>query len=282
VAAHPRWPAVRDFLLTIRPAWWVGRAVVATALVAQAFGLHGFLTFCLLLVAVVVSVELGRRRTATGGRWWRRVIAAGNTLAVILAPFMLADLSDRTIEGQPSMYVPGNGIWSGGVEVRNIFPYDEQGRPLTGVQLFDENGRPLQVGDSAREPVDFYGIPLEQAPAVDGAGQQRWNVFPLRQIPYTYDDNGLLRPDPAGPTAATPPAVTPGPILVGGTSATGPATPAQSSATPTPGTPTQTPGTPTPGTPTQTPGMPTPGTPAASPTGVPSPSDVVSATATSG
>jgi len=93
VRAHPRWPVVRDFLLTVRPVWWVARAFMATAVFDQVFGLSGFAAFCLLLLAVVVSVELGRRRTAATGRWWRGTIAAGNTLAVLLLPFFLAALT---------------------------------------------------------------------------------------------------------------------------------------------------------------------------------------------
>ena len=37
------------------------------------------------------------------------------------------------------------GMYVDGHWVSNIYPYDAQGRPLVGVQLFDQTGQPLAV-----------------------------------------------------------------------------------------------------------------------------------------
>jgi hypothetical protein len=220
VRAQPWWPAVRDFVVTLRPVWWVLRASIAALGLAVLFGTGSFLLF---LVFAVVSVELGRRRLAHRNAGWRTAIAMGNGLAVF--GLLVAGLA---LSG-PSLFVPWesgstdpvysgpaygeNGIWVDGTEVRNIFPYDNQGRPLTDVQLYDENGRPIAAGDSARQPLqDEQGRDHYQVPAVDNSGQQRWNVYPLRQ--RVDADLGSGTPSPGVPQAATPPTVAPGALIV--------------------------------------------------------------------
>ena len=44
-------------------------------------------------------------------------------------------------------YRPGPGLMNGRRYVHNVFAYDAQGNPITGVQLFDQKGRPLAVNE---------------------------------------------------------------------------------------------------------------------------------------
>lgn len=233
VRAHPQWPAVRDFVGVLRPAWWVLRAALAVLVIGYVFGNPGFFLMLLLFgPALVVSVQLGRRNVAGRSLGWRLAIGFGNTIAV-LALFVVGPLGlpvrTEVVTDTP---VPFDGVWVDGAEVRNIFPYDEQGRPLSGVQLYDETGRPVRVGESARSPLtDEQGRSAAQVPAVDAAGQQRWNVFPLRQQTSSVDPStGTERPDAGGPQPAVPPRITPGPLIAGGSSgSSGPAVPSASS-----------------------------------------------------
>lgn len=238
VRAQPWWPAVHDFALTIRPAWWVIRALCAAALVSALLSVDGFGILVFGAIFIVVSVELGRRGFARRSGFRRVLVALGNGLAVLVV-LMLLGSNPFDLEGgssySGSSYTPQNGLWVDGTEVRNVFPYDDQGRPLSGIQLFDENGRPVQVGESARTPVEYYlpganpdGNPdanvdenhterVGQVPAVDGTSRQLWNVFPLRQQGLVVDlQSGEERPDSIGPRPATLPRVSPGPLLAGG------------------------------------------------------------------
>ena len=221
VRSHRWWPGARDFAITLRPAWWVLRALVASAGLAVFFGLYSLiLTFAM----IVASVELGRRRLADRAPAWRSLIAIGNAVALFGAFLVLVtsgargDGLTRVLPGRGSIVqevqvAPSNGVWVDGTEVRNLFPYDGEGHPLTGVQLYDENGRPVSVGDSAREALpDQEGRMIAQVPAVDAAGVQRWNVYPLRQRVDLGADGST--PAAESPSPASLPAVTPGALLV--------------------------------------------------------------------
>ena len=251
VKGRERWPAIRDFLVVIAPAWWVLRAFVAGALISQVLGFGRFAWVLLSLLLTVPSVQLERRRFADQGRGQYLLIAAGNTVAALLLipalAFMLPLGSSSYVSmGEPM--IPSNGLWHNGVEVRNVLPYDSQGRPLYGVQLFDENGNPLDVGTSARTPltddntIGTDGEPraIAQMPGRGPANEVLWNVYPLPQVASRetgYDANGdpqwtaiaapvyPVNPRLAGaanypaPTPSTdvvhPPAVSPSPVASG-------------------------------------------------------------------
>jgi hypothetical protein len=214
---------VSDFARTLRPVWWTARALIAFRILSELLGSSGGLfpdsLFGLLLLAacVVISVELGRRHVAQRGRWQRGLIGAGNVLAVLsFLPVLGTTLSSPGYVNEvPYAVPPGDGLWVNGVEVRNVFPYDALGRPLTGVQLFDENGRPVAVGTSAQTPLDQNGVTVGQVPAVDAASRQLWNVYPLRQrVESTTDPvSGEVRDVSSSPTPAVLPSLAP-PVLL--------------------------------------------------------------------
>ena len=191
VTSAPWWPSVRDFCAVLQPVWWVLRGWIVARLILGFFkagdsgllraGLGGLL---LVLACVVLSVQLGRRRwgRVAPPRW---LVVAGNILAVVVLPVLLADLHSPDLS-LPGYTGPSDGMWVHGEPVQNVFPYDSQGQPLTGVQLFDQKGRPIlaQTGASAAAARDPYGA-------------ARWNVYPLwLQGDPTYVPNGEERPGP--------------------------------------------------------------------------------------
>lgn len=95
------------------------------------------------------------------------------------------------------------GVLNRGEQVCNIAAYDADGRPLTGVQLFDQAGRPLDVR--------CYGQQDSAVPWVLG-DVTRWNVFPIGErdrparTPQRRAD--LTRAAFPVPDRATTPAVT--------------------------------------------------------------------------
>jgi hypothetical protein len=235
------WPWLHDFAVTARPLWWAVRGWVGFGMLA---GLSGwsyggwmpvsFTGWVLLLLLVGLSVELGRRRVGDRSPGLRIALLGVNVVAVLLF-LPLADQASRPWQGaaaSPPQVTDvadarpaPNGLWLNGSEIRNVFPYDSSGRPLVDVQLFDDQGRSLDVGDSARAPAEVLdtngsAVPVpghEQdglvlttvpVPAVDGAGQALWNVFPLRQ--RSGDSADVM---PVGqPTEPMPPFRTPLPV----------------------------------------------------------------------
>jgi hypothetical protein len=121
-----------------------------------------------------------------------------------------------------SGYVDRSGLRLRGERICNIQPYDAQGRPLEGVQLFDQDGERITTSCSKW---DEGSGRTRHYPWVS-QGEDRWNVFPqperagghrLRENAWTSDEPPaipqpqVLRvppvelPTPAAAEPVTPP-----------------------------------------------------------------------------
>ena len=201
--------SVRDFLGSLRPAWWVLRGWVAGAVIAHLTTASpwdysllpvpgGAIGFWGTVVAIVVSVQIGRGRIRPANRRWRHTVTALNVvLALALLP-VLASLSNAS---QYSVYLgtrrvevpPAEGVYSGGTQVWNIYPYDAAGRMLHDVRLYDQGGNPLSLG--------LAFDPTKQQ-TLDAAGQKVDNAFPYRYLDPTTGQ--VADPEAAPPIAAPP------------------------------------------------------------------------------
>jgi hypothetical protein len=212
--AQPWWPAASAFALTVRPAWWVARALLAVwALHRGVLGVTGLGVGWWLVGAgaVVVSVELGRGRWSTQ-RWLRPLVLLGNVLAVLVALVWLAGsgaAQGQDLSAGQAASVPGLAV--NGTQVTNVYAYDAQGRPLSDVQLFDQSGQPLGVDQNLSLPLSdgSYGQP---APAHDAYGRMLYNVFPLRTVSSPYSTDGATLPGRV--SLAAPPFVAASPVIV--------------------------------------------------------------------
>ncbi|MFE6648245.1 hypothetical protein ACFVJS_16865 [Nocardioides sp. NPDC057772] len=149
----------------LRPLWWIVRAWVAVWLVSAVFSwtMSSAPSVVLLIVAVVVSMFIGAGRVWPGGERGtlaRVVLLVLNAFAAFVlfmtwATGVLGSSMDYD-RGWTDGYNEANGgygapieeqagIYSDGKWVSNIYPYDASGKPLTGVQLFDQEGEPIDV-----------------------------------------------------------------------------------------------------------------------------------------
>ncbi|WP_105034408.1 hypothetical protein [Cryobacterium aureum] len=218
--------AVLDFLLVLRPLWWVLRGWVVYA-VAEIFLLGGgnfFLgggmsaiatepiRWIVLAVFVILSVQWGRGRWLPW-RWLPGFRTVVSVCAILVLPVVLSH-SAHEANAQNSAYVdynpaPTPGLMQSGKQVTNVFAYDADGQPLTDVQLFDQGGRALNV---VNDPLNTNYLPQLDAAGekdmvvpsllVPGGG---WNVFPLQlvtsgDIDYTYDYLGQAYQADAAPS----------------------------------------------------------------------------------
>jgi hypothetical protein len=219
-ATWNRWVVAGDhfglpaFAQSLRPAWWVLRALCATALFTEVFLGQGFVvgfTFertVIALLAVVVSVQIGR------GAWWpgtrlrhsldlRLAVAVLNVFAVLLLPVMFNRLMapvDSVIDAGVPVYP--NTLMVGQQPVRNIYVYDAQGHPLVGVQLVDQDGRRLAV--AGQDEMDYPQTIL--APWMNGR-TRLYSVFPMPEQaadPETMEPVGEARLQ-TPPFASLPP-----------------------------------------------------------------------------
>lgn len=239
------------FAPELRPGWWVVRGYAAVVLLGSLtssdgqFGLSSFpvptawgssvLGALLAVVAVVVSVRIGRGTDALPVTRRRAVVAAN--LALLVAGTAFAG-QVRDLVGTDAYYFQASNPYEGvltGPEgpVMNIYPFDALGRPLRDVQLFDQNGRPLsqllrQSPDGQyAEPTLRFGLDGEPKP----------NVFPRDYRVDTYDDAGTPTTAPVPPPSVSPAVLAPRP-----TASPSPSSTPSPSASPTPtGTPSPSP-----------------------------------------
>jgi hypothetical protein len=246
------------FLGTLRPVWWVLRGWLAVQVAAMWLG-DWSLTIVpggelagvgAVLLGVLLSIQLGRGRLWPADGWHR--IAGMRLLLVLLNCFavaMIPAVGHGLGHGRNDYYTRGfdtgyrmavqdevgqgeatdkAGMYVDGKWVSNVYPYDAQGRPLVGVQLFDQIGRPISVitqpeytdpggrcvvdreGKCSDEGllVDAQGKPLPRVfyPWTNGATQV-FNVFPL---PSRVQAGEV--PSPTAFTEAVKPAVGPLPL----------------------------------------------------------------------
>jgi hypothetical protein len=269
---------ILDLLVALRPVWWLVRGVALYAILALALfpffgyglGLEVFIGWSngsftvtvlgwgALFAAVLLSVQWGRGRWLPGRstRILRSIVNAVTAVAaaimVISAPTVLPQV---VYAAQPTTYVDNSqpGLMFDGARVRNVFPYDAEGNPLTGVQLFDDQGRALTtVGvagvDEAWQWDQYFvggGGPVT-APAAGTGTRPVWNVFPLLES-TSADEWGEPTPGSAKPPVAPFPEVPATPFITQPTDRPTPVpTDAADSASGSPSTPTAPTPTPTP------------------------------------
>ena len=237
---HPRSLAVRKIGKELAPAWWVLRALLAVGLVVASSEdrwrhipipqIYGSRLLGLFVIGVTVAVSVAAGRA--GYRGWRRgtllgdvVVAVGTFLLVLQALTMGYLGAGLQPESVVYMDTPPSALESPYGVVTNIFPYDAQGRPLEGVLLYDQDGRPLRVARQEWWPDGCERAPLHPQ-AADGVPVEF-------SYPYRYGVTG--QPDVGATHACLPeiprpkvpvPVFAPAPPAAGAAPAEGAAPPA--------------------------------------------------------
>jgi hypothetical protein len=145
-----------EFLMLLRPAWWVLRGYLAAMALAMILddstgdlgllprvGGSDIIAFVLLALGIAGSIFLGKRGFQLS-QWPRYALYSATTVLVIfgLATFSTADSNVRD---------PGfNGVSSYQDnpynDANDLFVYDETGRLVQNARIFDQNGAPVQLG----------------------------------------------------------------------------------------------------------------------------------------
>ena len=158
----------------LRPVGWVLRGVVVALLVVGLLDVS--YPWLLSAVFAAVSVWAGRRRHRSG-RWGRVVLAQVSALAVIgaiPASWVAADLVHSPTAVSISDQV-GNGMYFQGRPITNLYLYDAEGKRLTDVRAFDQEGRPVNLSTQYLQP-DGSALP----PLIDRYGTAWANGLPVR------------------------------------------------------------------------------------------------------
>lgn len=245
-----------DLLVALRPVWWLIRgfalyvllaSVVTIGLTGSAVYLDTPLAWIALFATTLLSIQWGRGAWVGAAplRALRSIVtvltAVTAVILVIAAPTVVPRLFAASSAMSDVGYVDTTqpGLALDGVRIRNIYPYDAEGKPLTGVQLFDQDGRELttvgQAGAIETWEWDQYfaggGGPVP-APAAGTSARPTWNVFPLLES-AADDEWGQPVPDSATPPALPFPTA-PSVLLRTATPAGVEPTPTRDAATPLP------------------------------------------------
>lgn len=189
-----------DFLVLLRPAWWVLRGyLVAMALAMMLDNSTGnpgllprvggsdIIALILLAGCIAGSILLGKRGLRLS-MWPRYALYSATTVLVIfgLAGFTTADTTVRD-PGYNGVSYDTNPYGN----IQDLFVYDQQGRLVENARIFDQDGEPLQIGS------DF---------CTDDSTGETWHT---RNMGYPYcPQDAPFGPSPS-PSAAAPSAAAP-------------------------------------------------------------------------
>jgi hypothetical protein len=205
---------LRALLPELRPGWWVLRAYLVMLVLAfmfrdganlrpipDPFTSSGLLQILGTLVAIVISVRLGRRAMPVTRFRRGAVVAANVAIAVVALPVLVSMgtgsvyvYSAADYSSDPYSSAAAAGYYPG---VTNIYPYSTDGKPLRDVLLYDQDGRPLvlsQDGVVSDIPIGSDGLPIP-------------NDYPLSQRNPKGDP--IVPPRVALPPSQSTPAASP-------------------------------------------------------------------------
>lgn len=223
-AIHASWVRqTRAFLPSLRPAWWVLRAYLVVLILAAALSpgynlgplpspitKRGLAEILATAIAIWLSVRIGRRRRALPQP--ARVVAVSvNVLIAFVALVILENMGSfpsSAVIGTASPEQQPFGTAFAAGQVSNVYPYSQDGKPLTNILLYDQDGRPITLDQS--EAQTTYPIGAD--------GKAIINAFPLTQRHANGDPVVAPRvalppwPSPsASPSASATPTVSPSP-----------------------------------------------------------------------
>ncbi|GAA3644558.1 hypothetical protein C8D88_102471 [Lentzea atacamensis] len=177
------------YLKSLQPAWWLVRAGLL-GLGAVLLASRDILGFLFIAGIAVLSVFAGPR--AKVDRRWLWFSLPASALAVGLL-FQVIDVTANNLAYSPSRQVYQPPAMQ---SYENVYAYDENGKLLTNVLLYDQDGNPINA------PRQYYGChgddPQPMIPA---------NRYPRPKIDYENGTCYTVAPSVVAPssTESTPP-----------------------------------------------------------------------------
>lgn len=211
-----RW--VRALLPELVPGWWVLRGYLVVVILSVMGGNHHLPAFpvpnlfgsavlglAAVVAAVFASVGLGRRHRDEGKPRWATAVDVLVVLGALLVVGTIRDhIGPQYVFSEAVPMASGVVSHPDGTQITNLFPYDQDGQ-LLGVLLYDQDGRPVVIGDGYSDS----GLDLETDYPLDANGAEVTNLYPLDQRTqewrYGTDGSETLVDEPVRPPAIAPP-----------------------------------------------------------------------------
>ncbi len=185
---EPGTPADRalTYLRSLQPAWWLVRACLL-GLGAVLLASHDILGFLAIAAIAVISVPAGPR--AKVDRRWLWLSLPASALAVGML-FHVLDMTAGQLAYNPSR----SSYQAPVVETHeNIYVYDENGKLLTNVLVYDQDGNPINA------PRQYYGCGRggDPEPVIPA------NRYPRPKIDYENGTCYTVTPSVSPPSSAS-------------------------------------------------------------------------------
>jgi hypothetical protein len=204
-----------DFLVLLRPAWWVLRGYLAAMAITFIFDtgdnvgllprVGGSDVFALVLLGgcVVASILFGRRGKRLE-KWPRYSVQAATVFLVVFALAGFANADGRVRDpGYAGVSNYDNNPYS---NVQDVYVYDRGGKLVEGARLFDQDGSPIQLGSgwcsdpNTGESVHTRNMGYPYCPQDAPFGSPSPSVTPSDDAGVEEAVPGL--PSPSEPTAS--------------------------------------------------------------------------------
>lgn len=227
-----------EFLVSLRPSWWVIRGLTVAILLVGipvsvldlGLGMLVLLGVPAAVLAVVLSVRLGRRTRGAGGSTPRvlvdLVLGAATLVLAVVALAMVLGVLGYHVPGRLSSTLARVGLSQPGTAYGpdNLYVYDANGHRVPSARVYDPDGNPVHLtsGDAITPdamPRDFLGATQPNAyprraegrldPWVDpDAGSGVWvppaTIAPLVPGPNYTPPGTLKAPSPAATSRRSP------------------------------------------------------------------------------
>jgi hypothetical protein len=195
---------VLEFGISIRPVWWVLRAVVAWALFAGVFYSYAD-GFVLLPLLIFLSIQLGRKKWFTH-KFFTAILLPLNLIAVI-AIIPVQEMAIRTLSNYENAQsvlagLPGSdGLRLDGEPITELHVYDSEGSEISEPTFKDQRGNQIELPSTAVAYMlvpDVYGMsPVEASLALKQAGIESVDFIYLDDVSEKY--GVVVSIDPATP-----------------------------------------------------------------------------------
>lgn len=192
-----------DFLVQLRPAWWVLRGYLVALVVLNLFlggagilpdsGDAGVTGWAVVLVAVGVSIRMGRRPPRLSRRIrpaWLTV--GGVALLAVGVGYMYFDDGDYYYT--PPSYQDSGAVYDGGSEV---YVYTPDGQPITNVRVYDRGGNAVPIGVPMGCDQPEYGYTRERRGCIP-RDEPTQGPEPSRSPEPTQGPQPTQGPEPSG------------------------------------------------------------------------------------
>jgi hypothetical protein len=205
---------VSDLLAQLRPGWWLLRGYLAGLLLyAAIFGSPpavpplrpaGLVWLLLVLAGMVASVRLGQVNLRPAGRL---VLGVATVFLLVFGAAALNLGRERFEPTAGSVDIDRYESTDRYGGVVDVYPYDANGHPLSGVTLYDQNGVPILLGDPFRclDPLEKPRI--ADRSALTKVGPAFGRGYPLCP-PTGWAPSSPAGPQPS-PSASPPPSPQP-------------------------------------------------------------------------